>query len=415
MSRSHSSGKLTAMIHADTPPDGIVVVTIDRLPAWMLSAYGCAWVAMPHLDALAGRGLVLDRLIATSDDPLATLRQFAGAIPSSLEAWSVMAAAADHRWPVAIVTDDAALAAVPQVPADVHHVPTVAATELARTENETSLGRLFTAASDLIAQGKHRLVWCHASSLGITWDAPVDLRDRYLDPDDAPPPPGANVPDITIGPETDPDLAVSIRHVFAGQLSLLDDCIGQLADAIAARRGAWTILIAGVRGLPLGLHGRIGCGPLPPYGELVHLPAVLVDHRGRMAAQRYGGLLVPDDLGTTLLDLLGRHPAAPAHPQHGQSLTGLLDRWHGPNRDRVISTAATGTGVATPAWHLVVPTNAGPTAHPGHLFAKPDDAFELCDVADRCPAVAEELATLATGDPARAWIASLSSESVHGL
>lgn len=381
----------------------------------MLSTYGCVWVAMPHLDALAGRGLVLDRLIATSDDPLATLWQLAGAIPSSREAWPVVVAATHHGWPVAIVTDDAALAAALPTHIDVQHVPTLAATEPARTECETNLGRLFEAARVFLAQGKHRLVWCHASSLGISWDAPVDLHDRYLDPDDPPPPPGPNVPDITIDPETDPDLAVSIRHVFAGQLALLDDCIGQLVDAVTARRGAWTILVAGVRGLPLGLHGRIGCGPLPPYGELIHLPAVFVDHRDRMAAQRYGGLLIPDDLGATLLDLLGHRPAAPAHPEHGQSLSGLLDRWHGPDRTRVISMTAAGTGVATPAWHLVLPKNAGPTAHRGHLFAKPDDAFELCDVANRCPAVAEELTTLAAGDSARAWSASLSSESVHGL
>ena len=36
-------------------PAGILVVTVDRLPAWILPAYGATWVAMPGLDALAGR------------------------------------------------------------------------------------------------------------------------------------------------------------------------------------------------------------------------------------------------------------------------------------------------------------------------------------------------------------------------
>ncbi|NBW88260.1 MAG: hypothetical protein EBR23_15875, partial [Planctomycetia bacterium] len=44
---------------------------------------------------------------------------------------------------------------------------------------------------------------------------------------------------------------------------------------------------------------------------------------------------------------------------------------------------------------------------PGRLFAKPDDYFEICDVADRCPAVAEELLRVseaaAAGDLQRAW------------
>jgi arylsulfatase A-like enzyme len=406
------------MNHADTLPDGIAIVTIDRLPAWMLPAYGSAWVAMPHLDAVAGRGLVLDRVIATSDDPLATLQQFAGTSPAALEAWPIVATALEHGWPVALVTDDADLAAVFPSPADVQHVPIIAATEPARSESETNLGRLFAAAASLVVRGKHRLVWCHASSLDVVWDAPLELRERYLDPDDPPPPPTGDVPDITFGPEADPDIAVSIRHVFAGQLSLLDGCIGRLVEAVTARRGAWTILIAGGRGLPLGLHGRIGCNPIPPYGELVHLPAIFADHRGRMASQRFGGLLIPADLGATLLDLVGHRPAPPAPPalpQHGQSLTPLLDQWHGPDRDRVIVTTVAGTGVATPAWHLVLPTITGDLPHRGHLFAKPDDFFELCDVADRCPAVADELAALATGDPERAWEASLSSEAVHGL
>ncbi len=403
------------MTHADAPPDGIAIVTVDRLPAWMLSAYGCTWVSTPHLDALAGRGLVLDRVIATTDDPLGTLRQFAGIGQTSLGMWPVVAAAAEHGWPVAIATDDAAVAATLPPRVDVQGIATVAAIEPAQRQNETNLARLFAAAAELVASGKHRLVWCHASSLGIVWDAPVDFRDRYLNPDDPPPPSSAGVPNITIGPETDPDLAVSIRHVFAGQLTLLDACVGRLIDAITARRGAWTILVAGVRGLPLGLHGRIGCGPLPPYSELIHLPAVLADHRGRMAAQRYGGLLVPDDLGATLIDLLGHRTSPPTHPQVGRSLTGLLERWDGPDRDRVVSSTVGGTAIATPAWHLVLPTSTKPIPHRGRLFAKPDDAFELCDVADRCPAVAEELASLAAGDPATAWTASLVSEATHGL
>jgi hypothetical protein len=51
------------------------------------------------------------------------------------------------------------------------------------------------------------------------------------------------------------------------------------------------------------------------------------------------------------------------------------------------------------------------------LFAKPDDYFELCDVADRCPDVAEELGRLAAaaaaGDVAAAWRAPLSAAATN--
>jgi hypothetical protein len=54
------------------------------------------------------------------------------------------------------------------------------------------------------------------------------------------------------------------------------------------------------------------------------------------------------------------------------------------------------------------------------LYAKPDDFFELCDVADRCPEVVDELAVLlaavAAGDLPRAATAPLSpaAEQGHG-
>jgi hypothetical protein len=45
------------------------------------------------------------------------------------------------------------------------------------------------------------------------------------------------------------------------------------------------------------------------------------------------------------------------------------------------------------------------------LFAKPDDWFDLCDVANRCPTVVEDLRPLAeaaaTGDRLQAWTAPL--------
>ena len=61
------------------PPQGLLVVTIDRLPAWMLPAWGATWVSAPAIDGLAARGLVFDRLLATSLDPRDTSRDLAAA------------------------------------------------------------------------------------------------------------------------------------------------------------------------------------------------------------------------------------------------------------------------------------------------------------------------------------------------
>jgi hypothetical protein len=74
-----------------------------------------------------------------------------------------------------------------------------------------------------------------------------------------------------------------------------------------------------------------------------------------------------------------------------------------------------GVALATAAWHLVLPTVA---ADKPVLYAKPDDYFEACDVADRGSGVAEELAAvaaLAVSDRRRAWTTPLSAQALSGM
>jgi hypothetical protein len=370
----------------------ILVVTLDRLPAWILPAYGSTWVAMPAVDALAGRGLLFDRVIATGDDDLATLRDLG---LGELGADAIVVTDAAHVAEAVGVGDGRAT--VRLVEPRPRRVPEIDA-------DATALARLMTAAREAVTAQRHGLVWVHAASLGVTWDAPAGCREAYADPEDPPPYAGAAVPELAVDADTDPDLVVGIRQAFAGQLTHLDACLGPL---FAAASG-WHVLVAGVRGLGLGLHGRVGTGPLPPFGELVHVPAILADATGRMAAQRYGGLVVPADLGATLRALRGGSALPPEAdaPWQGRSLVGLLTDWSAPARDRVVVASTQGAAIVTLGWHLLA---AEP--RPPRLFHKPDDFFELCDVADRCPAVAEELAPLAAaaanGDVRRGWLAPL--------
>lgn len=410
---------------AAAPP--LLLVTIDRLPAWLLPPWGCGWVSMPALTSLAARGLVFDRLATPTADPAQVLAAFGGGSHGDAACpWPLLTAAAAAGLAPAVITDDASFAAslvaaaIPSL--DVVEVPIEVTAATAADEASTNLGRLFTTAAERLASGSHRLLWCHASSLGTTWDAPDDYRAAYIDPEDPPPPDGATVPDMIVDEATDPDLIVGLRHVLAGQLTLFDQCLGWLVDELPAQDAGWMILVAGVRGMGLGLHGRLGCGPLPPFSELIHLPAVLVDHHERMAAQRFGGLVIPADLGTTLLATIGQPAADSPDPRRGRSLVPLLDDWLPPGRDRVIATTPDGLAVITPAWQLVTAAAAGSadseTAPSPRLFAKPDDYFELSDVADRCPAVTEELVGLAaraSTAPEEAWSLPLSAAAVRGV
>jgi arylsulfatase A-like enzyme len=376
-----------------------LVVTIDRLPAWILPAYGSSWVSTPALNALAGRGIVFDGLVATGSDPHEVLADLLGGM------WAAPAEARVGS----LVTDDPSILEHAGQGLETRCIEAATPAATATDEDGTILARLFDAAAEVVAAGRHACVWCHAGSLGWAWDAPDGFREAYVDPDDPPPPPGAAVPELAVSADTDPDLIVGIRQVFAGQLTLLDRRLSRLLAGVA---DGWTVLVVGVRGLPLGLHGRLGVGPLPPFGELIRLPAILVDANARMAGQRYGGLVTPADLGATLVELAGGEGAAePDGPLPGRSLAGLFRNWSVTERDRVIVTTPEGVAVVTPHWHLTLSAGAGEVEPRLHLFAKPDDYFELCDVANRCPDVVDALrevaAAAAAGDAARAWRAPL--------
>ena len=394
-------------------PPRLLLVTIDRLPAWILPAWGATWVSTPALDALAGRGVVFDRLISPSLDPRQTLDALAGGL--------VTAAAVAGLRP-GVVTDEASVAALFAPEGDstgvaVTVVPALLPRRSARRAEETNLGRLFAAAGGIVAGADHGLVWIHAASLGIAWDAPESFHEPYLDPDDPPPPEGVALPSLRLEADTDPDLVMGHRQRFAAQISLLDRCFGELLAALPApvpTSEGWTICVAGVRGMPLGLHGLVGppegAGGEMPYGESIHLPAIFVDGRGRMAGQRYPGLVMPADLGVTLRRVLGfpeDHRAVDPHP--GRVLSGLFDTWTHDQRDRVIAATEAGTAVVTPHWFYL--ESPGADGEPRRrLHAKPDDFFEVADVSNRCPevvaAMAEVVAAARVGDP-RAWVLPL--------
>ena len=394
-------------------PPRLLLVTVDRLPAWIVPAWGATWVSAPALDALAGRGVVFDRLIAPSLDPGQTLDALGGAL--------VTAAARAGLRPT-LVTDDAAFAARWAAEGDgvalsVTVVPALVPRRLARRAEETNLGRLFAAARGLLAGGEESIVWVHAGSLGLAWDAPESFREPYLDPDDPPPPEGVAVPSLRIDADTDPDLVMGHRQRLAAQVSLLDRCLGELVAALSApplSAEAWTICFAGVRGMPLGLHGLVG---LPggdaaemPFGESLHLPALVVDGRGRMAGQRYPGLVMPADVGETLREIVGlpaRLPATAEEP--ARPMSDLLDTWTHDDRDRVIGVVPGGMAVVTTHWFYLEEDVSDAEAR-RRLHAKPDDFFEVADVSSRCPevmATLREIAAAARVGDRRAWTAPL--------
>jgi arylsulfatase A-like enzyme len=218
--------------------------------------------------------------------------------------------------------------------------------------------------------------------LGGPWDAPREFRTRYAEADDPDPPESAEVPCRILEDDYDPDLLLGISQSYAGQVSLLDVCVGAFSEFLHEREaGRQTVLaLLSARGFPMGEHRRIGAYDRSLYGELVHVPMMIrfPDRLGE--AVRSQALVQPGDLGSTLLDFLGL--AEPPRRQPSASLLPLVREEVDSIRDRLgVVDSEDQWAIRTPAWYLR-------EAAVAELFAKPDDRWEVNDVADRCDDVA---------------------------
>ena len=333
-------------------PPRLLAITVDHLSAWMLPAYGATWVAARGLDRLAATGVVFDRVLAPSLDPRATreaLLPFLAGTGFRTAAESVTVAACD---------DPASAAAA-------------------------------------VREGRGTVVACHVATLARAWDAPVELRERYRDEEDLPAMQGREVPDLAVDARTDPDLVNVVRQAYAAEITFLDHKLEELLVAVDESPHAWTILVAGTSGMPLGLHGQAGLERGRPaciaaHGERVHLPVIVRDARARMAGQRFPGLLCAEDVGAAVVEWLGVGAVEPRID--GRRIASFFESGRASPRDRVRVAGVASAAVATEQWHLVATWPGGREAGPQvALFHKPDDFFEMNDVADRCPDEAERL------------------------
>jgi len=183
----------------------------------------------------------------------------------------------------------------------------------------------------------------------------------------------------------DPDELLGISQAYAGQVSLLDDCTGALLEFLQAAPALQSTLftLASARGFPLGEHRRVGACDEALYGELVHVPLLIRFPDSLAQAARSQALVRPADLAPTLLDWWGVAEQQP--PFDARSLLPLVREEVESIRDRVCLTRGDDEwAIRTPAWFLRHADDA-------ELFTKPDDYWEVSDVADRCQTVVELL------------------------
>lgn len=377
-----------------------ICLVIDGLHAGYLGCYGNAWIATPVLDRLAATGFLFDQAFVDTPDLPRLYRSYwqgvhamvpddTGRAEPSLAARLAEKGIGTYLW-----SDEAELLAHPladgfrqrlafDLPREHTTAPSVEETHLART--------LAAAVDRLSDLDEPFCLWIHLRGMYASWDAPLELRNQFVDEDE--PEPGAfcDVPEEFLPEDFDPDELLGVRRAYAGQVSLLDTCLGGFIEALdeadLAERTLLTVL--GARSFPLGEHRRIG--PVEPalYEELAHVPWIMRLPNAIGAADRCQAIVGPADLGATLLEWFGAADGGTA--SWGTSLLDVIGGDASAVRQWTCLTGSRGEqAVRTPAWYLRCAAVEG-DEHASELYAKPDDRWEVNEVSDRCGEEVEAL------------------------
>lgn len=387
----------------------VLVVAIDGLRASAIGAYGNTSFPTPALDEFAAESFLLDSCFASSADLQSLYRalwhslhplrphDFTDDIP-------LPRLLAERGYETTLVTDDPQVAALSDSAGFTHCVQSDStATERADDVSQTAMARLFVAASELTARSDRRqFVWVHTCGMYGPWDAPLELQEALRDEGDPPPVEAIKPPDLAVATGDDPDTGFRFACAYAAQAMALDACWESLLVALRAVGEAddWLVTLMGVRGFPLGEHGRIGGVDQRLYVEQLQIPWLIrfPDGRGRLV--RTDALTSHLDLMPTLIDAISSGNKALEVRRDGASILPLIDNMSAPWNEAVFSTSAIGArAIRAASWSFRRDSNAADVASDhkqsvsneastGELFVRPDDRWEVNDVALLCSEVA---------------------------
>jgi arylsulfatase A-like enzyme len=230
--------------------------------------------------------------------------------------------------------------------------------------------------------------------MASSWDAPLELRNALVEADEPPPPQHAHAPCEMLDKDYDPDELHGYGCAYAGQVMVLDTCIGAMLDLLGEREllDNTLVVLIGLRGFPLGEHGRLGDVDAALYGELVHVPWLLRMPGGVGAMCRSQALVQPPDLYATLSDW--SQLDMPCDSSLARSVLPLVRGEPAVSRDQIaIVDGDQQQALRTPAWYLrQVGNHTTGDEHEGReLFSKPDDRWEQNEIASRCRDVVDQL------------------------
>ncbi len=374
-----------------------LVLIIDRLGSGFVGPYGNTWIDTPAWNRLAARSLVAETALSDTATLPALYDSYwhgrhAFSTRHALDVPPLAQQLADAQVESWLVTDEPLVAQHGSASGFRERVVLPMGEEReADCVEHTQLARLFATTIEVLEQARPPfLIWVHAQAMQGPWDAPYEFRCRFVEKEDPHPPRTATPPDCQLAADYDPDEVLGYQHAYAGQVSLLDTCLGVLLDALGSSpAGKSTALLAtGARGYPLGEHGYVGHTQRPLHGELLQVPWLLHCPQGDGAGWRTHQFLQPPDVYPTVLQWLDVAPPGARLWGRG-ALPHTLESEDRTTREQAGSVDGDERAMRVPAWFLRRDAAARQL-----LYTKPDDRWEYNEVSDRCQEVAAQLAVL---------------------
>jgi arylsulfatase A-like enzyme len=424
-----------------------IVITFDRLPTSFLACYGNSWIETPNFDRLAARSATFHQHFAESLT-LDTVRHawWSGCYecrrsgePQTCDLLPALFASRGIAVRLLLESgaqDDQSARELSRLFPNCAAL-VAGADGLDVSPDDTPFLRLVARAQrDLrllrTSRSEPWLLWIKSRGVPTPWLPPTEYARRFLDieedePEEEPADESADEDDETAELDdeesdgtllemsdsqfedllrsaaalpqsralrdamTDFDRALT-RKVLGGYVALLDTGLGRLLETIeqSAASSPTLVLLTAAQGLSARDSGVLRDEWEQSADEVVHTP-LMIRPAGLNHGMRRQSLTLPLDLFPTLLEWFGVE--GPATALEGQSLLPAIRGQQ--SEPRRLAFGADGQSIQTvrSAEYYFVQKSAEQGNEPSRrLFAKPEDAWEVNDLAGQLPQLVEDLA-----------------------
>jgi arylsulfatase A-like enzyme len=415
-----------------------IVLTFDRLPVGFLSCYGNSWIATPNFDRLASQSTLFDQHFAESPGSDAECAawwsgRYGWRQNNQSDGFSLPEFLSDHGITFRLLVETNGSPVVRpgnRFPIDI--------AELVRGDDGLDVEPDATPFFRLVARAQRDLrllrtsrrepwlLWLKSRGIPIPWLAPRSFAARFLDladdqeadeaevdqvnGDEVPDDQGAVVEmsgeqfdDLLRAVAQPPDSreprdALSsidrglMRKVCGGYVALLDAALGRLVEQIdhEAASSPTLLIVAAGQGLSVREPGKLTTDWELAGEETVHTP-LFVRSPSLSHSTRRQEFVQTVDLVPTLAEWFGIDGTALT--LDGKSLLPLIrGEQVGPRPSAIVVAGPKLSGIRTSDFYLV--SHQGEDTHDveRRLFAKPDDIWDVNDIAAQSPEVVDQLA-----------------------